>query len=121
MKVVVLGELTQHCCEVARSGDQEVVEALPAQGADEAFRDRVRSRCSNRCADDADVGAGEHGVERGSEFAVPVPNQEPERGGVVAEVMSKLRACWVTQAPVGWAVIRAMCTRRRSCSITTST
>jgi hypothetical protein len=28
--------------EVVRCGDQEVVEAFPAQGADEAFRDRVR-------------------------------------------------------------------------------
>ena len=67
MKVVVLGELTQHCCEVARSGAQEVVEALPAQGADEALRDRVRPRCPDRGANDADVGAGEHGVERGVE------------------------------------------------------
>jgi 2-polyprenyl-6-methoxyphenol hydroxylase-like FAD-dependent oxidoreductase len=32
--------------------------------------------------------------------------------------MSRLRACWVTQAPVGWAVIPARCTRRRPCSIT---
>ena len=35
--------------------------------------------------------------------------------------MSRLRACWVTQAPVGWAVIPARCTRRRPCSITTRT
>ena len=35
--------------------------------------------------------------------------------------MSRLRACWVTQAPVGWAVIPAMCTRRVPCSITTRT
>ena len=27
------------------SGDQEMVEAFPAQGADEAFRDRVRAGC----------------------------------------------------------------------------
>ena len=27
--------------------------------------------------------------------------------------ISRLRACWVTQAPVGWAVIPAMWTRRR--------
>src|SRR6188472_4323052 len=35
--------------------------------------------------------------------------------------INRLRACWVTQAPVGWAVIPAMCTRRRSCSTTTRT
>ena len=39
--MVVLDVLPQHCREVALSGDQEVVEAFAAQGADEAFRDRV--------------------------------------------------------------------------------
>ena len=33
--------LAQHCGEVVWSGDQEVVEAFPAERADEAFRDRV--------------------------------------------------------------------------------
>ena len=37
----MLDELLQHRGEVAWSGDQEVVEAFAAQGADEAFRDRV--------------------------------------------------------------------------------
>jgi hypothetical protein len=35
--------LPQHCSEVAGSDDQEVVEAF-RQGADEAFRDRIRAR-----------------------------------------------------------------------------
>jgi hypothetical protein len=35
----VLEELLQDLLEVAGSGDQEVVEAFPAQGADEAFCD----------------------------------------------------------------------------------
>src|SRR5687768_17544500 len=69
---------TQHCSEVAWSGDQEVVEAFPAQRADEAFRDCVRAGCPDRGADDADVGAGEDRVERGGELAVPVADQEPE-------------------------------------------
>jgi hypothetical protein len=91
-----------------------VVEAFPAQGADEAFGDRVRARRANWGADDADVGAGEHGVEGGGELAVPVTDQESKPLGAVAE-----RACWVTQPPVGWAVIPATCTRRVPCSITT--
>lgn len=70
----------RHCGEVAWPGDQEVVETFPAQGADEAFRDRVRSGCPDRGADDADVGAGEHGVERGGELAVPVADHVPESG-----------------------------------------
>ena len=43
--VVVLDVLVQHRGDVAWSGDQAVVEAFPAQGADEAFRVRVRAGC----------------------------------------------------------------------------
>ena len=74
--VVMLDVLAQHRREVARSGDQEMVEAFTAQGADEAFRDRVRPGCPDRGADDPDIGAGEHSVERGGELAVPVADQE---------------------------------------------
>jgi hypothetical protein len=49
--VVVLDVLLKHCREVARSSDQEMVEAFAAQGADEAFGDRVRLRRSNRGAE----------------------------------------------------------------------
>ena len=52
----------------------------------EALGDRVRPRCPDWGADDADVGAGEHGVEGGGELAVPVADQEPELLGAVAEV-----------------------------------
>jgi hypothetical protein len=41
VRVEVLDILAQDDVEVAWSGDQEVVEAFPAQGADEAFGDRV--------------------------------------------------------------------------------
>ena len=78
--------LAQHDVEVAWSGDQEVVEAFPSQGADEAFGDRVRVGCSYRGADDADVGAGEHSIERAGELAVPVTDQEPEPVGAIAEI-----------------------------------
>jgi hypothetical protein len=37
-------------------------------------------------ADDADVGAGEHGVEGGGELGISVADQEPELGSAVAEV-----------------------------------
>jgi hypothetical protein len=35
----MLDELAERCCEVARSGDQEVVEAFAARRADPALRD----------------------------------------------------------------------------------
>ena len=86
---------------MARSGDQEVVEAFAAQGADPAFRDRVRSRCSDRGADDADVGAGEHRVEGGGELAVAVADQEPEPVGVVAEVHEQVAGLLGDPGPGG--------------------
>ena len=86
MPVVVIDVFLQHCSEVAGSDDQEVVEAFAAQGADEAFRDRIRPGCPDRGVDDADVGAGEHGVERGGELAVPVADQELELLGAIAEL-----------------------------------
>ena len=76
--VVVLNVLAQHYIEVARPGDQEVVEAFPAQRADEPFRDRVGPGGLDWGAKEADVGAGEDGVEGGGELAVPVADQEPE-------------------------------------------
>ena len=78
VSVVVLDELTEHHAEVTRSGDQQVIEAFAAQGADEAFGDRIRPRCPHRCADDADVCAGEHRVEGGGELGISVADQEPE-------------------------------------------
>ena len=86
MGVVVGQVLLQHNGEVARSGDQEVVEAFAAQRADEAFRDRVRARRSNRGADDPNVGADEYSVEGGGELGIAIADQEPEPVGVVAKV-----------------------------------
>jgi hypothetical protein len=57
-----------------------------AQRPDEALGDRVRPRCPHWRAENADVGAGEHGVEGGGELAVPIADQEPELLGAVAEV-----------------------------------
>src|SRR3954454_15294310 len=45
MSVVVREVLLQYDREVALSGDQELVEAFPAERPDEAFRDRVRPWC----------------------------------------------------------------------------
>jgi hypothetical protein len=55
--------LGQHVFEVAAVDDQYPVKQLAADGADPTFGDRVRPRCSHRCAQDADALAGEHGIE----------------------------------------------------------
>ena len=54
--------------------------------ADEAFGDRVGPWCLHRCLDDADVGGGEDGVERGGELGVAVADEEPEATAGVVEV-----------------------------------
>jgi len=69
-----------------RGPDQEVVEAFPAQCPDEPFRDRVRSRCTDRGSDDLDVVGSEHGVEGRGELAVSVADQEPEPVGAFAQI-----------------------------------
>jgi hypothetical protein len=69
---------------------RRLVEAFAAQRADPAFRDCIRARCSNWCADDAYVGATEHRVEGGGDLAVAVADQEPILGGVVAQVHERI-------------------------------
>ena len=93
--------LAQHDVEMAWSGDQEVVEAFPAQGADEPFRDRIRAGCPDRGADDPHVGAGEDGVEGGGELAVPVADQEPEPVGAIAEVHQQVAGLLGDPGPGG--------------------
>jgi hypothetical protein len=44
VRVVVLDELLQHRCEVARPGDLQFVETLAAQRPDPALRDGIRPR-----------------------------------------------------------------------------
>ena len=101
VRVVVLDVLPQHCRDVALSADQEEVEAFAPQGANEAFRDRVRARCSYRGADDADGGAGEYRVEGSGELAVSVADQEPEPVGVVAEVHEQVAGLLGDPGPRG--------------------
>ena len=52
MAVVVLDVAVEDAKEVAAAGDQEMVQALPAHGADPALGNGVGVRCLDRCADD---------------------------------------------------------------------
>jgi hypothetical protein len=91
--VVVLEVLAEDAVEVALVADQEPVEALCADGADEALGIGVRDGCADRRLDDPGPFAREHGVERGSELAVAITDQEPERGECRFQG-SVARACW---------------------------
>ena len=109
--VVVLEVVLQHYPEVAWSGDQEVVEAFAAQGSDPAFGDRVRSgvrtgvrmmRMSAPATTASMVTASKVAVNVVSRSRIKKRN----RSAWSPRSVSGLRPCWVTQAPVGWAVIR---------------
>jgi hypothetical protein len=88
--------LAQYDVEVAWSGDQEVVEAFPAQGADEAFRDRIRAGCPDRGADDPDVGAGEDASNAVVNLLSRSRIRNRSRSVRSSRSMTRLRACWVT-------------------------
>ena len=78
MRVVVIREHAKYALEVSTIHDQERIEALRADGADEALGDRVRFRCPDWCLDDLNALAGEDGVEVARELAVAVADQEAE-------------------------------------------
>jgi len=74
--VVVQQVLGQHPAQVLLIDDQQPVEDLPAQRADHPFADRIRPWSLRRAGHDPDALRSEHRIERASELARPVPDQE---------------------------------------------
>ena len=104
--VVVVGVDAEHVVEVAAVEDQQPVEALAADAADPALGVGVRVRRPHRRADDRDAFAAEDVVEAAAELAVAIVDQEAERLLASSSGISRLRACWATQAPSGWSCRR---------------
>ena len=75
MLVVMTDVDREHSFEVPPVDDQDPVEALPADGADPAFDERVRAGCPYRCADRPEAVGAEHLVERRRELAVAIVDQ----------------------------------------------
>jgi hypothetical protein len=111
-------ELVQHGCSVLLIDDQKTVEEFAADGADEAFGDRVRSRARTGVVMILTLMA----VKTASKAAVNLLSRSRVRNAkcrwASSRSMTRLRACWVSQAPVGCAVTPRMCTRRVACSMT---
>src|SRR3954454_2746304 len=78
----------EHVFEVAAAEDQQPIETLASNGADEAFGVGVRLRRPDRCPDDPDPVAAEDLVEGNAELAVTVVDQKPHlfEGTAEAEV-----------------------------------
>src|SRR6266545_2523050 len=75
---VVVGRVdVEHVFEVAAAEDQQPVETLGSDGADEAFGVGVCLWRADRCSDDPDPFAAEDFVEGAAELAVAVVDQEP--------------------------------------------
>src|SRR6266508_2310564 len=79
MTVVVVDESSEHAVEVALIDDQQPVEALGADGPDEALCDRISLRRPHGRLDDLDAFAGAHGGQVARDLAVAVAAQEPKR------------------------------------------
>lgn len=96
----------QHDAGVPLVVDQDLIGALPPYAAHEPFRVAVRPGGARRDFDGVYAFGGEHGVERGREFGVPVTDEEPERAGPVAEVDNQVAGLLGGPfKPVGFAVM----------------
>ena len=105
--VVVIGVLTQDQPQVPFTGNQHPVQALAADTGDPAFRDRVRPRRLDRSLDDPHADRIEDRVERRGELRIRSRIRNFRPPAWPSRSISRLRACWVTHAPVGWAVMPA--------------
>jgi hypothetical protein len=76
----------QHRGRMPLVDDQDPVQQLAAQAADEPFGDRVRARRPDRGQHDLHTRSREHSVEDAAELAVVVAHQEPERLAGVLQI-----------------------------------
>src|SRR6266542_322922 len=86
----MLGEDMEHPFEMAVVEDQEPVETLRSDGADEALGNRIRLRRSHRRADDLDPFTSERRVEVTRELAVAIPDQKAHRRRTLRQSPSEL-------------------------------
>jgi hypothetical protein len=110
--VVVIDERSQHPLEVPAVGDQDPVEALSADGADEALGDRVGLRRFDRGADDLDALGTEDLVERAAELGVVVADQEACRDLTLGELPDKVSRLLGNPGASGFSVMPARWMRR---------
>jgi hypothetical protein len=112
MAVVVLDVAVQDANQLSTPGDQEMVQALLAHGANPALGDGVGVRRLDRRQDDLGTDRTPDVVEGPGELAVPVADQEPDDGGLLIERGGEVAGLLATQAPVGLALTPARWTRR---------
>src|SRR5664279_2713057 len=88
--VVVADVLGEHLVEVSSGDDEEMVEALLADGADESLRVCVRTRRTDRSAEVLAGDRGEDFVEAPRELGVAVADEEPEAPAGIVHVRGEV-------------------------------
>ena len=112
MTVVMTGVDAKHVLELAAAEDEQPVKAFPTDAAHPALGVGVRVRRLDGCADHRYSFASEDAIEAAAELGVAILDQEAELLLAIFEVISRLRACWAAQAPVGLEVQATNSTRR---------
>ncbi len=101
--------------------DQDAVQELAAQGADQALADRVHARRLDSGTQDPGTGGLEHGVERGGEVRSAVTDQELDVLEPLAEGEGEVAGRWVVHWPgaiVSTSLIkRIMCVTLSRCRL----
>jgi hypothetical protein len=85
MAVVVPDVAVEDAKEVAAAGEQEMIEAFPAHGADPPLGNGVGVRGLDRRRDDLRTDRAPEVIEGPDELVVAVADQEPGGCGVVVE------------------------------------
>ena len=86
MPVVMDDVLAQGGEEMSFAVNEALVQTLPARGANPALRERVRPRRPRWRAHDPHALRREDRVERSNELRIPIPDQERDLGGPVAQI-----------------------------------
>src|ERR1035441_4751072 len=103
-RVVVLDELGEHALEMTLVSDEQPVEAFCARGANEPLCERVGTRRAERClptrAPIEEITSLKGPTNLASRSRIKNLTTRPSSSSVIAS----LRACWVTQLPIGCSV-----------------
>jgi hypothetical protein len=112
MVVVVPDVAVEDTKEVAAAGEQEMIQAFPAHGADPALGDGVGVRRLDRRTDDLRSDRAPEVIEGPGELAVAVAEQEPDDSGLLIERRDEVAGLLRDPGAGGLAVTPARRTRR---------
>ena len=114
MAVVVPDVAVEDAKEVATPGDQEMIEAFPAHGADPPLGNGVGVRAWIGVQKASPPPARQMSSKARMNLRSRSQSRNPKSASASSEPR-RFRACWATHAPVGLAVIPARWTRRCAC------